>query len=660
MGGEFFTFNAVASFPVIQRLDGVSFTTVLTLDDAGAVNQGTGNVSGMWPDGNDLIVAFVKDNSTPVHVYRCSNVNSYSVDAASDTNINSVLSSIGNTSQGGLYPFLSAHPDPTAAEQQLYFWYKDGQLNSGTFTLFRFNYRRIAHGAETAAPFVVGETITQTTSGAEGLVTSVNAGSLDLTNVTGTFNDTDTLTGSVSSNTAPATGLLVEQACTNLGAGPSGVNFGLPCAVNGGLERIPAIGQGRPVFSGILGEQPGGSRRRTFNMFGTGLDQDLALYYSSGSEAPDTRGTIIAVAITDTAVTSGLVGNLGEVAIEALTPTAGDAYVVSAIDGDGSLTPGGISIDSGDIVEYDGAAWTFVHGSTSKPFFTSALEAYWKFNDNFLDASGNGHNMGVSGSVPFAAGLIANGADFPGTAGNFLGIASAPFAISVWIDPDTVSTLMTIVGQSNATFSGWILQVLATGAVRFRQAASTLDSSASDITAAGGLHHVVVTSNGLTTRIYVNGSEVASATTVATVSSGFTFLIGTDSAGANLFDGVIDELALYTRHLGSDEVALLYGAGSGLGSELDRFGFPDKSTHATLNSTTALVSPYTDGVDEGKLAAFDGTSFTGILTTIPAIVSNEIQGVTPNNGATTYYVDHDSITDGLSSGDRLSVSLDIV
>jgi hypothetical protein len=53
-----------------------------------------------------------------------------------------------------------------------------------------------------------------------------------------------------------------------------------------------------------------------------------------------------------------LVGNLGEAALEGLSPTAGDAYVVSAVDGDGTLNPGGVgSLAVGDIVEFDGTDW---------------------------------------------------------------------------------------------------------------------------------------------------------------------------------------------------------------------------------------------------------------------------------------------------------------
>jgi hypothetical protein len=237
------------------------------------------------------------------------------------------------------------------------------------------------------------------------------------------------------------------------------VNFGLPRATDGGLDRIPSLGSARPAFSGQPTEVAGG-RRRSFVVWGTeatGGDINVALYYNADSEAPDQRGTISAISVADIPVTTGLVGNLGEVAIEALTPSAGDAYVVSDVDGDGSLTPGALSINEGDIVEYDGANWAFVH-------------------------------------------------------------------------------------------------------------------------------------------------ETANPTA----------------------------------------------------------GVPDFTIHAKLSTDTALIAPYTDETDDGVTVAFDGTSLTGILLSTPSIVSNEVRNLTPSNGATTYYITHNSTADGLSSGDRVSVVLDIV
>lgn len=59
---------------------------------------------------------------------------------------------------------------------------------------------------------------------------------------------------------------------------------------------------------------------------------------------------------------TGLVGNLTALAIEALSPTSGDAYVVTTANGAGALT----SATVGDIWQYQGSTWTkIVTGATS-------------------------------------------------------------------------------------------------------------------------------------------------------------------------------------------------------------------------------------------------------------------------------------------------------
>ena len=183
----------------------------------------------------------------------------------------------------------------------------------------------------------------------------------------------------------------------------------------------------------------------------------MALWYSADSESPNRRGTIYAVSIADVPVTTGLIGNLGEIALEALSPSVNDAYVVSLVDGDGILNPGSLNITEGDIVEFDGADWALI------------------------------------------------------------------------VSPSNVS------------------------------------------------------------------------------------------------DAV-----------------------------------PDFSVHASLSTSAPLIAPYIDGVDDGQFVAFDGTSLTGTVITTPSLVNNEIQGLTPTNGATTYYLDHNSLADGLVSGNRLSLILDVV
>jgi len=50
-------------------------------------------------------------------------------------------------------------------------------------------------------------------------------------------------------------------------------------------------------------------------------------------------------------------------------------------------------------------------------------------------------------------------------------------------------------------------------------------------------------------------------------------------------------------------------------------GYVMNRIRAQLSTTTALISPYTDGVDDGKVMWFDGTSNTGIETTLDVTIT---------------------------------------
>lgn len=71
---------------------------------------------------------------------------------------------------------------------------------------------------------------------------------------------------------------------------------------------------------------------------------------------------------------TGLVGSAAETVIEGVTPASGDAYVVSATDGDSNIA-GDVAVAVGDIVQYDGANWflCLAHSSNLPPAAAYAL-----------------------------------------------------------------------------------------------------------------------------------------------------------------------------------------------------------------------------------------------------------------------------------------------
>ena len=206
-----------------------------------------------------------------------------------------------------------------------------------------------------------------------------------------------------------------------------------------------------------------------------------------------------------------------------------------------------------------------------------SLVAYYHFNDDGLDASPSGFDLSPTGSPTFSAGLIGNGADYPGTGGDHhstpnnvqlnLGSVSGPrepYALSVWVNLTTATSLASVVEKSNGA-NGWRLSIDSDGTVTwFHQNSSTLSSAASAITTTAGMQHIVVSSDGLVTRLYVDGIEVDfDVTWPNTVTSNSATVVGERIAGTNSLDGIVDELAIWQRKLSVSEITAIYNSGAG-------------------------------------------------------------------------------------------------
>ena len=644
----------------IWRLDGTTFTK-LDFGNATAVNPGS--VYGLWSDGDDIIMVWQgPSGDSNRHARRVSDVllgGSFSV---SGNLASTILANCDTTGDASYIPFTVVDPDPSISALRIYFWQRNGNFNAGTFNLFRVEYRRIDTDAHTGA-FALGEIVTGGTSGAIGVVTDIVDGvSLSMTNVVGVFQNLEALTGSIVGVTS-STSTLDEQAATAMGIGILGSNYGLPHVTDGGLDRIPASPNPRPSWAGLPREVFNNRTRYLFNLYGDlGVNIDLAMAFSPNSEAPDIPMPLAAstISLVDVPVTTGLVGNLGEVALEALSPATGDAYVVTAVDGDGTLNPGGIGIAVGDMVEFDGANWTYLSS------FFDSLEGYWKFNNDGLDSSVNSLDLTFTGTEAYDTGIFGNGYDLPGVDTNYADrsiddpslrlTGGVPFGIQAWVDATTLlGKTRAVVDKSGGFGNSWSLAVDTDGTVVFPHS-PTISTAAGLITTSAGLQHILVTGDGSTIKIYVDGVEGASEAQVAWTDNAKVLRIGDREANDFPWDGVIDEVAIWSRWITPAEVALLYNAGAG--RELDT-GFPAFTTHATLSSTTPLVAPYTDGVDDSKIAAFDGTSLTGIVIDVPTNNATTILGITPSNGASTWSVDAESGAAGIAGGDRITVILDI-
>jgi hypothetical protein len=231
----------------------------------------------------------------------------------------------------------------------------------------------------------------------------------------------------------------------------------------------------------------------------------------------------------------------------------------------------------------------------SQPFLTNGLVAYYPFNGNALDASGNGNNGIVHGVTVTADrfGSPASSYDFDGTnsyidipQNSVLNSLTSNLTLSAWIwqrgdIPDGYS----IISKSETRFgNGWMFDTCncSTPAPVGHRLRLQTGGNNSSCNVPGGTdfsmmqwHHVVATVSGTVGKVYLDGNldglgDVGNIpVNTLDVFIGYTH----PTEGADLdawFNGVIDDVRIYNRALSSNEVAQLYAIESGPRVDLNK------------------------------------------------------------------------------------------
>jgi len=230
------------------------------------------------------------------------------------------------------------------------------------------------------------------------------------------------------------------------------------------------------------------------------------------------------------------------------------------------------------------------------------LVSYWKLDEasgTLVDSHDN--NDGTSnGSLTYGAtGIINDCLDFDGTddyvtfanEGDFDFENDNAFSLSIWLKPDTADTSIQVPiskTKDEAPFRGFQFVtnfrgvsdagkvdfdiISDAGGGDFIRVRSTNDTNLND----GGWHHYIITydgsgaASGVT--IYEDGSALTLTTNVdnlsGTILNNDALSIGAKSDGApnnqEIYNGLIDEVAVWSRELTSTEVTELHNSGSGL------------------------------------------------------------------------------------------------
>lgn len=222
---------------------------------------------------------------------------------------------------------------------------------------------------------------------------------------------------------------------------------------------------------------------------------------------------------------------------------------------------------------------------------TDNLVAYYKLDEssgNPSDSSGNGYTLTNNNTVSFTTGKISNGADFGASnSSKYFSHASLhgftsptnAHSGSCWLNISTAPG----VGEVQQFWSQFIGET--TGGdwkMYYHNSGGTLriyvqnDGSGAffynTTLTIGTWYHMAFTFSGSnaagSTKLYLNGSEVASGNLYGTIDySAFadSFTIGANRNGSSNFTkGLVDEVGQWSRELSSAEITSLYNGGSGL------------------------------------------------------------------------------------------------
>ena len=237
-------------------------------------------------------------------------------------------------------------------------------------------------------------------------------------------------------------------------------------------------------------------------------------------------------------------------------------YVSGSLSGSGGLGTVILRYPTADVSSF---AVTGTLDTVADTAYPIANLAYYKLNGGsgttVTDSSGNGNN-GVSTSVTYTAGRFGQAAVFNGSSGYItvtgLGITgNSSFTVSTWVKT-TSSGLFFFFGNGGLNASFYI-NVNSNGTITVGEFDFDLYTSTATVNN-GGWHHVAFTSDGTTSKLYIDGLESNSATNTFAISADIMEL-GRGTA-SYYFPGSLDQVRIFNSALSAGNVTSLYNEGT--------------------------------------------------------------------------------------------------
>jgi len=294
---------------------------------------------------------------------------------------------------------------------------------------------------------------------------------------------------------------------------------------------------------------------------------------------------------------------------------------------------------------------------------SAELVGHWKLDGNLDDAAGSANGTFTGGTPGYGAGMVNQSLLFDG-ADDYLELPLAPsptvYTISAWLNPASTDAASIIARTSGSgTTTNWSHQLRINSSGVFEH--YTWDGSARTVTGttaveAGAWYFVAaIATNGGDVRLYVNGQEEGTATTVGTLwAAGDRYHVGSSSGNAmGWLEGMVDDIRIYDHEL--TEVEIL----SAMAGEVWPYAWgPNPADGAMLEATwtnlawspggravshDVYLSDNFNDVNDGAEAAFQGNkTLTDTMLIVGFFGFPFPDGLVPG---TTYYWRIDEVND---------------
>lgn len=387
----------------------------------------------------------------------------------------------------------------------------------------------------------------------------------------------------------------------------SSVWFGASDAdVEGDWRWIDGPETGQQFWTGLafeFGGQPFGEMYSNWSFLEPNQagDEDCGQFYPGNGKWNDLSCSTGNV--SSYVVEYGAPGNLPSISSDSLNVTVMENPTIAYA----SPTPADASSQTTNSVEVKLNTSDSASGHYAVTDWNNSLIDWWRFENNTTDDSNGSFGPVWEGTAAYSSGKFGNAGSFDGTsavATQLRAPVDSSFTVSAWVYLNSLTEAAAIISDD----TGHLLQIGGSNRWQFDNV-----YSADSVATTGTWTHVVGVYNALTgtESLYVNGADVIDGGGSRSISR--TISIGKRTDNIYL-DGKIDDVMIFNRALGADEVSSLY---DGAGNQYDH-------TFTNLNSGNDTFTGYvvdTNG-NKSSTAQRSVTLVAPVLTEITPIPAN--------------------------------------